>query len=176
MPVVRLRTARIWNVVAARLSVSLTAWVDSIVQGMPADVIAPKARALEAEKASIAEQLAAADDKKNVVSIHPAAIKNYLKDVAAIREALDDEDAAERPELIAPLRRLIHSVIVHAQPGVKGFEVEIKGRLKELLGLPFARRSPGGGLVVAGEGLAPDPRIMIPDVRPSVDKYFSPTH
>jgi hypothetical protein len=31
--------------------------VDSIGQGMPADVIAPKARALEADTASIAEQL-----------------------------------------------------------------------------------------------------------------------
>jgi hypothetical protein len=55
-----------------------------------------------------------------------------------MREALDDEAATERPELIAPLRRLIHSVVVHAQPGVRGaFEVEIKGRLQELLGAPF---------------------------------------
>jgi site-specific DNA recombinase len=129
--------------------------VDSIVQGMPADVLAPKARALEAEKTTIAEQLAAADDKRKMVSIHPAAIKNYLKDVAAMREAVDDEGAAERPELIAPLRRLIHSIVVRAEPGVKGFEVEIKGRLQELLGAPFLKRSVGGGLVVAGEGLEP---------------------
>jgi site-specific DNA recombinase len=129
--------------------------VESIVQGMPADVVAPKARALEAEKASIASQLAAADDKRKTISIHPAAIKNYLKDVAAMREALDDEGAAERPELIAPLRRLIHSVVVHAEPGVKGFEVEIKGRLQELLSAPFLTRSVGGGLVVAREGLEP---------------------
>ena len=58
-----------------------------------------------------------------------------------MREALDDEGAAERPELIAPLRRLIHSVVVHAEPGVKGFEVEIKGRLQELLSAPFLTRS-----------------------------------
>jgi hypothetical protein len=70
-----------------------------------------------------------------------------------MREALDDEGAAERPELIAPLRRLIHSVVVHAEPGVKGFEVEIKGRLQELLSVPFLTRSVGGGLVVAREGL-----------------------
>ena len=44
-----------------------------------------------------------------------------------MREALDDEGAAERAELVAPLRRLIHSVVVHAEPAVKGFEVEIKG-------------------------------------------------
>jgi site-specific DNA recombinase len=133
--------------------------VDSIAQGLPADAIIPKAQALDAEKASIAEQLAAADDKRKAVSIHPAAIKNYLKDVAAMRGALDDEEAAERPELIAPLRRLIHSVVVHAEPGVKGFEVEIKGRLQELLGAPFLKRSVGGGPVVAGEGRATKSKI-----------------
>ena len=129
--------------------------VESIVQGMPAEAFVSKAQALEAEKTSIAEQLAAAESSKKVVSIHPAAIKNYLADVAKMREALDDEGAAERPELIAPLRRLIHSVVVHAKPGVKGFEVEIKGRLQELLGAPFLTRSMGGGLVVAREGLEP---------------------
>jgi hypothetical protein len=87
--------------------------------------------------------------------IHPAAIKNYLADVATMREALDDHQAAERPELIAPLRRLIHSVVVHAEPGVKGFEVEIKGRLQELLGAPFLTHPMGGGLVVAREEFEP---------------------
>lgn len=32
---------------------------------------------------------------------------------------------------------------------MKGFEVEIKGRLQELIGAPFLTRSVGGGLVVA---------------------------
>jgi hypothetical protein len=61
---------------------------------------------LEAEKVTIAEQLAAVDRKK-VVSIHPAAIGSYFKDVAPMREALDEEDPAERLDLIAPPRRLI---------------------------------------------------------------------
>jgi site-specific DNA recombinase len=96
--------------------------------------VAERLKALEAERASVTEQLAAAEEKKKVVSIHPAAIENYLKDVEAMRAALDDEEAAERPALIAPLGRLLHSVVVHAQPGVKGsLEVEIKGRLQELL-------------------------------------------
>jgi hypothetical protein len=44
------------------------------------------------------------------------------------REALDDEEASERPELFAALRRLIHSVVVHAEPGVKGpLNLEIRG-------------------------------------------------
>jgi hypothetical protein len=34
-----------------------------------------------------------------------------------------------------PIRRLIHSVVVH--PGVKGFEVKIKGRLHELINRPL---------------------------------------
>ncbi|MHC6153526.1 recombinase family protein [Bradyrhizobium elkanii] len=131
--------------------------VDAIAEGSaPADVIGPKLRALEAERLSVEEQLAAADDKGKAVALHPAAIRNYLADVEALRSALDDEKASERPELIGPLRRLIHSVVVHAEPGVKGpFDVEIKGRLQELLGAPFLRRSLGGGPLVAGEGLEP---------------------
>jgi hypothetical protein len=47
-------------------------------------VIAPKLRALEAERLAIEEQLAAANDKGKPVAIHPAAIKNYLDDIAAM--------------------------------------------------------------------------------------------
>jgi site-specific DNA recombinase len=131
--------------------------VEAIAKGTaPAEVIGPMLKALEAERLSVEEQLAAANDQDKVVAVHPAAIKNYLADIATMREALDDGEATERPELIAPLRRLIHSVVVHAQPGVKGaFDVEIKGRLQELLGAPFLRRSLGGGPLVAGEGLEP---------------------
>jgi hypothetical protein len=54
--------------------------------------------------------------------------------------------------------RLNGSVVVHAGPSVKGFEVEIKGGLQELLGAPFLRLSMGGGLVVAGERYGLKPR------------------
>jgi site-specific DNA recombinase len=125
--------------------------IDSIVQGVPADTIAPRLQALETEKRTVAEQLAAADADKKVITIHPAAIKHYLTDVELMRAALEDDKAAERPELIEPRRRLIHSVVVHASPGVKGFEVEIKGRLHELIDRPLV----GGGRMVAREGLEP---------------------
>ena len=111
----------------------------------------PRIRSLEAERLSVSQQLAAADDDKKVVTIHPAAIKTYLADVELMRLALEDDKAAERPELIEPLRRLIHSVVVLATPGVKGFEVEIKGRLHELIERPLL----GGGRMVAREGLEP---------------------
>jgi len=113
--------------------------------------IAPRIQALEAEKISVADQLAAADAENNVVMIHPAAIRHYLADVELMRAALEDDKTAERPELIEPLRRLIQSVVVHASPGVKGFEVEINGRLHELVDRPLV----GGGRMVAREGLEP---------------------
>ncbi len=117
------------------------------MQGVPADTIAPRLQALEAEKRSVSQQLAAADTEQ----IHPAAIKNYLADVELMRKALEDDKAAERPELMEPMRLLIHSVVVHAEPGVKGFEVEIKGRLHDLISRPLV----GGGRMVAREGLEP---------------------
>jgi site-specific DNA recombinase len=139
--------------------------VDAIAEGTaPADVIRPKLRALEAERLSVEEQLAAANDKGKSVAIHPAAVRNYLTNITAMHEALGDETATERLELIAPLRRLVHSVVVHAQPGVKGaFDVEIRGRLQELIGAPFLRRSVGGGPLVAGERYLRSPRQDLPE-------------
>jgi site-specific DNA recombinase len=136
---------------AGEIKREIERFLDSIAQGVPADTIAPRIQALEAEKRSVAQQLAAADSDQKVVTIHPAAIKNYLADVALMRDALEDDKAAERPELIEPLRRLVHSVVVLAEPGVKGFEVEIKGRLHELINRPLV----GGGRMVAREGLEP---------------------
>ncbi len=62
------------------------------------------------------------DSDQKVVTIHPAAIKSYLADVELMRAALEDEKASERAELIEPVRRLVHSVVVHAEPGVKGLK------------------------------------------------------
>jgi site-specific DNA recombinase len=148
---IKRETDRIWDAIAK-------------LGADPASV-AERLKALEAERASITEQLATSEEKKKVVSIHPAAIKNYLADIERMREALEDEKAAERTELIAPLRRLIHSVIVHAEPGVKGFEVEIKGRLQELLGAPFLTRSVGGGLVV----IAVDAFIVVQEITAAIE-------
>ena len=76
-----------------------------------------------------------------------------------MRKALENDKAAERLELMAPTRRPIHSVVVHAEPGVKGFDVEIKGRLHELINRPLV----GGGANGSERGTrTPDPRIMIP--------------
>jgi hypothetical protein len=38
---------------------------------------------------------------------------------SSLRKALEDDKAAERPELTEPMRRLIHRVVVHAEPGVR---------------------------------------------------------
>jgi hypothetical protein len=129
--------------------------VDAITQGAPADVIAPKLKASQAEGQSVQEQLSAADDKGKPVAIHPAAINNYLKDIAAMRKAVDGGEAAERPELIAPLRGLIHSIVVHAQPGVRGsLEVEIAGASRRSVLATFCGWVP---LVAGGGATSLDP-------------------
>jgi site-specific DNA recombinase len=137
--------------------------VESIVKGMPADAFVATSQDLSAERNFITEQLAEAESSKNIVSIHPATVKNYLKDVATMRQALDDHEAAERPELIAPLRRLIYSMVAHAEPGVKGFEADSKGRLQELSGAPVPHPFCGWRTSGSERGTrTPDPRIMIP--------------
>ncbi|WP_338026539.1 recombinase family protein [Bradyrhizobium acaciae] len=62
--------------------------VDAIAEGTaPADVVGPKLLALEAERLSLEEQLAAAEDKGKAVALHPAAIRNNLATLALRSEA-----------------------------------------------------------------------------------------
>jgi hypothetical protein len=63
---------------AGKIKRDIDRLVDSIVQGVPADTVAPRIQALEAECLSVSQQLEAADSDQKVVAIHPAAIRSYL--------------------------------------------------------------------------------------------------
>jgi hypothetical protein len=76
----------------------------TIIQGMLTDVISPKARAFEAEKASIAGQIAAAHDTGKTISICPAAMKNSLKHVAASAAGVGRNDRGSPSSTSAPFK------------------------------------------------------------------------
>jgi site-specific DNA recombinase len=111
---------------------------------------------LEAEQDEIEGKLAAIEEGDKIIALHPATVERYRSDLESLASALPRPDLGDADELGESVRRLISEVIVHAPPNSENLEVEIKGRLEELVQAPaFTPRSRGGALVVAGEGLEP---------------------
>lgn len=83
------------------------------------------------------------------VELHPAGLAAYSRDLASLSRCLDDARADPSSGLLTPLRRLVDSVIIHPSPGRAPIEIEIKGKLAELLGDPTAALPPAGRREVA---------------------------
>jgi len=143
--------------------------IDAIVKaGVDPTTLAGTIKRLEAERDEVEGKLAAIEESDKVITLHPAAIERYRQDLEKLASLLPRPDLGDGDELGDSVRRLISAVIVHAPPNSEKLEVEIKGRLEELLARPieveadrvarppmFMGRSSGGSLLVAGEGLEP---------------------
>jgi site-specific DNA recombinase len=142
---------------AGEIGRELNRAIDAIVKaGVDPATLAGRIKELEQERESIAGKLAAIATARNVITLHPAAMERYRADLDRLAEMLPRNELGERDELAATLRNLVSAVIVHAKPNDIGFEIEIRGRLEELLSAPtFMARSSGGVRMVAGEGLEP---------------------
>jgi site-specific DNA recombinase len=110
---------------------------------------------LRAERAAIAADLASVGSETNVVALHPGVIERYIADVEALeatlaRHAASDAESSRR--LTATLRSLIVRVTVTPFGKGEGFEVEVTGRLSELVG---EKLFPSGGSLVPQEGFEP---------------------
>lgn len=84
-------------------------------------------------------------ENNQVVALHPAALARYLAAVDAIAAMPAETGTGLPSEFVARIRELISAVVVHAPPNSEALEIEIRGQLTELIGLPaFANRSGGG--------------------------------
>ena len=95
--------------------------------------------ALRRERDRLAAEQATADQPPNVIALHPGLITGYLRQVedlagqlAEHAQAQPESDASRR--LLQSFRALVQSVTVYPFPARQGFEVEVKGRLAELIG------------------------------------------
>lgn len=135
--------------------------VEAILKGtIDHATMAEPIRRLEQEKEAVDAELATLNETAPAIAIHPAAVAQYRRDVNALQALLAADGEAESDEVIARVRRLVESVTVHAQTGVKGFTLEIRGRLAELI--ENSRRVVGGNGGSEGGTRTPDTRIMIP--------------
>jgi site-specific DNA recombinase len=149
----------------AEIGRELTRLVDAIAKGRgDVDPLLERIDGLEKERRETKAALAAAGAAAEVITLHPASIERYAADVNRLADlATDNADLVESAELVAILRRLVAEVIVNAEPGGRGFSIEVKGRLAELTGATTFPSRSGGVIDGSGRGTrTPDPRIMIP--------------
>ncbi len=136
------------------------AWADYEAERLPTEVIGPRMQDLLAEQKELEAELANAPEEEKVVGLHPAALAQFerciddLEGVFAAGITSDTEEAADQ------IRQLIARVV--ATPTADGFELQIEGRLSELMQAPNLypnmRIARSGGSVVAEEGLEPPTR------------------
>jgi site-specific DNA recombinase len=111
--------------------------------------------AMKEEQLALEAELAAAGERPQPLTLHPATIERYLETVDRLAAALADHaGSADRGSVVADFRALVQSVTVHSRGNHQGFEIEVKGRLAALIGVKvFPERY--GGSMVAEAGLEP---------------------
>lgn len=115
--------------------------------------VAPRINELERERSEAGTKLAGMQENK-MVSLHPATVEKYRQDVQRLSALLTDKcDVENSPELVDAVRSRIEQVIVFAKPNSTDFEVEIRGRLGELVGAPIYPSGTRGVYVGSGGAL-----------------------
>lgn len=101
--------------------------IDPVTQGVAMATLAPRIKALEAERDDVTTKLAQASRDVEAVTLHPATIEQYRVDVARLA------DLEQSDRLIATVRRLVESVVVYAASNRRGFTIEVCGRPAQLI-------------------------------------------
>ena len=130
--------------------------IDAVARGTitdeEADQRIPAFRSMRDQ--AIAE-LALIEQPPKVVSLHPAAIAEYLRNLSRLGELIGTDLSEGDDGIAMALRKLIETVTIMPAPKGEAPTVKISGTLESLLGSTFSERSPTGGQMVAREGLEP---------------------
>ena len=136
--------------------------VDAIVKGLvDPETMRTRIKELETERDRLKGELAAAAAAP-IVTLHPGAIEAYGRTLNDLAARLAFCAAVGSPEA------LVHAIIITPTDKTAShrvsFDIEIKGRLAALTGVPaFPDRFQCGDSVGSGGGTrTPDTRIMIP--------------
>lgn len=92
-----------------------------------------------------AEAALADIEADRVVTLHPKIAEDYRRQIADITKALADPDNAEAAPIF---RGLIERVTVTPSPGERGVDIEVTGRLANILSLATGRPVPDQGTVL----------------------------
>jgi DNA invertase Pin-like site-specific DNA recombinase len=119
---------------------------------MPERILVPMVQALENERAGLEERKRVADQKVDIVDLHPAVIAQYRQAVETLQAEL--QSGSQTPEARIAFRTLVESIDVLPTPARAPYEWRIKGRLGALLGFnprPIGRPA---GQVLETQGIS----------------------
>lgn len=139
---------------------SLRRLVDALASGAaPFESMRETMAAMEEERRTIRNRLAAPPDAATTIALHPAAVAGYLDQLDRLADALADRDGiGGAVALYDAFRRLVARVIVHPVAARQPLDIEIAGSLAELMSAPDLPPSArfGGGSGGSG-GVFPSP-------------------
>ena len=129
---------------------SLHRLVDAIASGMSSvDTVRDTILDLEREKNDLKAKLAAPADPTRV-TLHPKALERHLLSLHRLAAAIRDQDSVGDGQPAALFHQLVGRVTVHPVPPRSPLDIEITGRLTELLSAPGL--PPSGRFGVGGGG------------------------
>lgn len=131
--------------------------IDALIKGRINEAEADeRLPALRSARDHLKAELELAEKPPKIISLHPAAIDEYLRNLDRLAELIGADMAEGDNGLATVLRSLIDTVTVVPAPAGEAPVVRVSGHLASLLGKDvFPQGSYAGGTVVAGEGLEP---------------------
>ena len=153
----RLQTKR--EALVAEMERVKRAYLRGLLDEAEADAEIPRVRS---ELQDVEERLALAGSTPDVIALQPATIARYRRSTANLIATLEDHarsrdgSRSSGSQAVADLRRLIETVTIIPDGPRLGFEVEVRGRLDELVREnPMYEVPERGERMVAREGFEP---------------------
>ena len=135
------------------------AFIRGLIDEVEAEHEMPRIRA---ELQAIEDQIQMIGASSEVIALEPATLARFHRSAADLAATLRDHarsrsgSRASGSQAVSDLRTLIETVTIHPEGPRAGFDVEVRGRLDELIGdpEPYGTKNSGSN-VVAREGFEP---------------------
>lgn len=128
--------------------------VEAVAQGFASEAMKKRLMDAEAEARDLRLQIAAAPPE-NVVSIHPAAVEEYRRNVEHLFDTLRAADELTKAEAATLLRTVIDHIDVVPLEGRGKYDLRVVTRLETLIGLAQGAQADRLVSMVAEEGFEP---------------------
>jgi DNA invertase Pin-like site-specific DNA recombinase len=128
----------------------------SLIEDEPVEALVEKLKEFRLKKAALQHKLDLIEAQSNVVTLHPASIEKFSRDVKRIYVALTREDDPDGEEL-APFHHafhnIVHAIMVHPTPKRADYNAETIIRVSAINGFEIDHKLPSIEELLAEQGV-----------------------